>query len=131
MAAKNRPVKWARVGEAHCDSIPFRDDLTIVHAREGQLFHVGNSFLTAPTEHEPQHEANSAFDSASDWLPIDNLQFALDPDGAWYDEAVIGDVMDQDGGDQDDGDERENAPSGAKKKVHLKSGISMSGLVPC
>ena len=50
-------------------------------------------------------------------LPIDNLQFALDPDGAWYDEAVTGDVMDQDGGD-----ERENAPSPAKKKSTFEVG---------
>ena len=126
MAAKNRPVKQARVGEAHRDLIPFADNFAIVHAWEGQLFHVGNSFLTAPAERVPQHEADSAFDSASDWLPIDDPQFALDPDSAWYDEAVTGDVMDQDGGD-----ERENAPSPAKKKVHSKSGIGMSGLVPC
>ena len=120
MATKKRPLKRARVGEAHHDSIPFRDDFTIVHAREGQLLRIGNNFLTAPAERAPQHEADSAFDSASDWLPIDDPQFALDPDGAWYDEAVTGDVM-----DQDSGDERENAPSAAKKKKYIRSRVSV------
>ena len=120
MAAKNRPVKQARVGEAHRDLIPFRDDFSIVHAQEGQLLRVGNNFLTAPAECVPQHEADSAFDSASDWLPIDNPQFALDPDGTWYDEAVTGDVM-----DQDSGYERENAPSTTKKKKYIQSRVSV------
>lgn len=118
--AKNRPSKRARVGEAHRDSIPFGDDFSVVHAREGQLFRVGNNFLTAPAERVPHHEADSAFNSASAWLPIDDPKYALDPDSGWYDEAVVGGVMDQnDVGDQ------ENAPSAAKKKKRVRSRVSV------
>lgn len=109
--AKNRPSKRVHVGEAHHDSIPFGDDFSVVHAQEGQLFCIGNNFLTAPAEHVPHHEADSAFNSASAWLPIDDPKYALDPDSGWYDEAVVGGMMDQ----NDIGDQ-ENAPSVAKKR---------------
>ena len=118
--AKNRPVKRARVGEAHRDSILFGDDFGIVHAWEGQLFRVGNDFLTAPAERVPQHEADRAFDSATAWLPIDDPLYALDPDGKWYDEAVAGDVM-----DQVDGDGQDHAPAATKKKKYTQSRVSV------
>jgi hypothetical protein len=31
------------------------------------------------------------------WEPEDNLEYALDPDGDWYDEAVEADVMEETG----------------------------------
>lgn len=51
------------------------------------------------------------------WLPLDDPKFALDPDGAWYDEVVEGDVM-----------AKENAPSASKKKW-AKSKVSVSDRV--
>ena len=47
-----------------------------------------------PTERSPQHDADQAWSSASNWLPVDNPEYALDPDREWYNEALGADVMD-------------------------------------
>jgi hypothetical protein len=90
--AQNRPSKRQRVGGAYHDPVPFADDFSLIHAREGKLIRVGNELLTAPAERSPQHDDHT-WNSASSWLPADDPQFALDPDGEWYDEAVDGGVM--------------------------------------
>jgi hypothetical protein len=92
--ASNRPAKRQRFGGAYHDTIPFADDLSTIHAREGRLCRVGNGLLTASVERGAQHEVNqTAWNSASTWLPADDPQFALDPDSEWYDEVVDGGVM--------------------------------------
>jgi len=91
--AHNRPSKRQRVGGAYHDPVPFVDDFSIVHAREGKLRRIGNELLTAPAERSPQHEVDRTWNSASSWLPDDDPHFALDPDGDWYDEVVNGEVM--------------------------------------
>jgi hypothetical protein len=92
--AQGRPSKRARVGGSYRDSIPFQDDFSIVHAREGRLRRVSNNVRTAPTERLPQHDIDHAWNSASNWLPIDDPEYALEPDGEWYDDALEADVMD-------------------------------------
>jgi hypothetical protein len=90
--AQGRPSKQTRVGGAYHDSIPFQDDFSIVHAREGRLLHVSNDLQTAPAERS-QHEADHVWNSASSWLPIDDPDYALEPDGEWYDEVLGADIM--------------------------------------
>ena len=90
---QNRPSKRQRVGGAYHDPVPFLDDYSLIHAREGKLIRVGNEVLTAPTERSPHEADNHTWNSASSWLPADDAQFALDPDGEWYDEVVHGEVM--------------------------------------
>ena len=94
LMAHSRPSKRQRVGGAYHDPVPFVDDFSMLHAREGKLVHVGRELLTAPAERSPQHEADRTWDTASSWLPVDDPQFALDPDGEWYDEVMNGEVMD-------------------------------------
>jgi len=91
--AQHRPSKGACVRGAYHNSIPFVNDFSLVHAREGRLLHVSNDVHTAPAERSPQHEAANAWNAASTWLPVDDPDYALDPDGGWYDEALGGDVM--------------------------------------
>ena len=91
--ALNRPIKRQRVGGAYHDPVPVVDDFSLLHAREGRLLRVGNEVLTAPSEHAPQHETDRAWNTTPSWLPVDDPQFALDPDGAWYDEVMGGEVM--------------------------------------
>jgi len=110
--AQKRPSKWARVGGSFRDPIPFADDFSIVHACEGRLIRVGNERIAVPMEHEPQHEADRAWNSAPNWLPVDDPQYALDPDGEWYDKVVDCDIMAQD----DDLGFAEDSPPAAKKK---------------
>ena len=111
--AQNRPSKRARVGGSFRDAIPFADDFSIVHAREGKLVRVGNERLAVPMEHEPHHETDRAWNSAPTWLPADDPQYALDPDGEWYDEVVGCDIMAQ---DDDTGFAEDSIPSSKKKK---------------
>jgi hypothetical protein len=92
--AQGHPSKCARVGGSFHDSIPFRDDFSIVHAREGKLVRVSNDVRTAPMERLRQSDVDHAWNSASSLLPIDDPEYALEPDGEWYDEALGADVMD-------------------------------------
>jgi hypothetical protein len=91
LMAQNRPPKRQRVGGAYHDPVPFTDNFSLIHAREGKLLRVGNELLTAPAERS-QHD-DQTWNSASSWLPADDPQFALDPDGEWYDEVVDAGVM--------------------------------------
>ena len=86
--AHNQPSKRQHVGGAYHDPIPFSDDLTIVHTREGRLIQVRNALLSIPAEQVPQHKTDSSWDLASDWLPINDPQYALDTDGKWHDDAI-------------------------------------------
>ena len=118
--AQRRPSKRARVGGVVRDSIPLLDDYSTVHAREGRLVRVGNEFHTAPAERVPQRESDHTWSNAASWLPHDDPQYALDPDGDWYDEAVGGDVITQDDvGGQD-------LPPTAAKKKRVRSKVSVS-----
>ena len=117
--AQNRPPKRQRVGGAYHDPVPFLDDFSLVHAREGKLIRIGNELLTAPAERSPQHEAdNHTWNSASSWLPVDDPQFALDPDGEWYDEAVYGGVM-------EDNSPSDGLPTATQPKRRPRSKVSV------
>ena len=93
--AQNRPAKRQRVGVggAHRDPVPFADDFTTVHAREGRLARVGRDSLSVPTARLAQREADETWNSAPSWLPADDPQYAVDPDGEWYDEVLDGNIM--------------------------------------
>jgi hypothetical protein len=116
--AHNRPAKRPCIGGAYHDSVPFVDDYSTFHAREGKLVRVGKELLTAPAERSPQHETDRTWNSASSWLPVDDPQFALDPDGEWYDKVMDGRVM----------EDRVplDAPSvSSKPKKHVRSKLSV------
>lgn len=92
LMAHSRPAKRQRVGGAYHDPVPFVDDFSLFHAREGRLVRAGNEVITASDERAPQHEADRTWNAASSWLPVDDSQFALDPDSEWYDEVMDGEV---------------------------------------
>ena len=115
--AHSRPAKGQRVGGAHRDPIPYADNFSAVHAREARVVHVGNQSLSVPTERLILQEPDEAWNSAVSWLPVDDHQYALDPDGEWYDEALEGGVM-EGFGDHADG-------AAAKGKKRVRSGVSV------
>ena len=84
-----RPQKRPRLaaGTAYHDQISVLDDFRAVHGREGRLLRVGNDILTAPASREVQFTSDS-WQDASSWAPVDDPEYALDPDGEWYDEVV-------------------------------------------
>jgi len=108
----HRPPKRARFGGAFHDPIPFSDDFSIVHASEGRVKRIGTESLSIPGEWIPLHTADLAWDFAPSWLPINDPQYALDPDGEWYDEAVGCDIMAED-------------DSAMKKKARVRSKTSV------
>jgi len=120
--AQNRPSKRARFGGAFYDPIPFVNDFSVVHAQDTRLVRVGNEFLNVPVEREPQHAADRTWSEASTWLSPDDPQFALDPNGDWYDEAVECDIMAQD----ESAGFVESSNSSAKKKKRVRSKASVS-----
>ena len=94
--SKSRPSKRQRPddGGAFHDTIPFLDDVHVVHAREGRLRRVARETVwTASTERSSHHASHPTWTTATSWEPLDDPELALDPDGQWYDEAVFGDVM--------------------------------------
>jgi hypothetical protein len=117
--AHNRPAKRQRVGVggADHDPVPFADDFSAVHAREARVVRIGRESLSVPTERLIQREADETWHSALSWLPIDDPQYALDPDGEWYDEVLEGGVMDS-------FDDHSKAPA-AKGKRRIRSGVSV------
>ena len=57
--------------------------------------------------------------AATSWEPLDDPELALDPDGAWYDEAVFGDIMQP----------NDNMPWVALPKKQKKSKVSVCTLI--
>ena len=95
------------------------DNFSLIHAREGKLICVRNDLLTAPAKCSPQHKADhQTWNSAASWLPVDNPQFALDPNGEWYDEAVYGVVM-------EDNPPSDGPPTATQPKKQLQSKVSV------
>jgi len=86
MLISKRPRKRARASHpvSYQDAIPLSDKFGIVYTQEHR-----NTIL-------PQLVAQPATDSwatLTSWSPPDNPNFALDLDGAWYDDAVDTHIM--------------------------------------
>jgi hypothetical protein len=71
------------------------DDSHAVHTCEGCLRRVGKAVLTVPAPCQVQFSSMSWY-MKSAWGPADNPDYALDPDGEWYDKVVEGPVMQED-----------------------------------
>jgi len=118
----SHPIKRQRLdnrlvaeGASRHEFVPFESDgFRNVYAREGRLTRLGPSLATAPSGRLTQ-KSDEQWKVVASWLPLDDPEFALDPDGAWYDEVVEGDVMAE-----------ENAAPSALKKKRAKSRVSVS-----
>lgn len=92
----SRPAKRPRIsyGGAYYDTVPLADgeSVSTVHVSEGRLRKVGNKYQTVPFERVPQ-VLPDAWEEVEEWGPIDDPDYALDPDGKKYDELVEADVM--------------------------------------
>ena len=107
-------------GGVYHDQIPFLNDIHVVHAREGRLWHVAwDTVYTAPPERSPHHASDPTWMAATSWEPLDDPELALDPDGQWYDQAVFGDVMQP----------SDDIPWVALPKKQKKSKVSVSILI--
>jgi len=125
--AQNRPAKrqCVGVGGADHDPILFVDDFSTVHTREGRLVRVGRDSLSVPTARLAQCEADETWNSAPSWLPADDPQYALDPDGKWYDEVLDGNIM------EDLNVHPEDTPATAKGKKRVRSGVLVWSCLSC
>ncbi len=78
-----------QTGRIYHDLIPLEDDFEVVEART--ISCSGPNGLAVETE---QASYAASWNFGSSWAPEDNLDFALDPDGEWYDEALEADIAD-------------------------------------
>lgn len=97
----HNPLKRARLNPgAYRDLLPLPSEASSrpVEAREVQLVCVGGAqtVLQPPPICTTHTEQDSSWANLQTWEPIDDTNYALDPeDGEWYDEAVGQDITEQ------------------------------------
>ncbi|PPQ81349.1 hypothetical protein CVT26_014500 [Gymnopilus dilepis] len=97
--------------------IPLHTDTYLdVHSRDGHLRKLG-SLITPAVVSRLVSTTNTNWSVMTEWAPPDDPEFALDPDGAQYDEVLISDVLK---GDENTGPSLESA----KKKKKNRSKVS-------
>ena len=89
---------------------------------------MGKESLSIPTARFTQPEADETWNAAPSWVPIDDPQYALDPDGEWYDELLEGNIMEN--FDVHPADNQRTAAKG-KKQVHRGVSVSSSFSISC
>jgi hypothetical protein len=67
---------------SHHDRVELTNDFEVVHAREVRVVEHGR--LPRETPRSPQ-KGRTIWTTGVSWTPVDNPEFALDPDGDWYD----------------------------------------------
>jgi len=106
-----RAAKRQRITSYH-DSVPIDDnsDYDVVYHREGLTRRLGNEFISATLSRSaaPDHDL---WASKVTWAPQDNAAYALNADGAGFEDAVEVEVM------QDEG---------AIRKKYTRSRVSVS-----
>lgn len=78
--------------DAFHDAVPVLPQYDIIQASEGRLVHSGSALRTAPLNREAG-PALGTWEAVTVWDPPDDKDYALEPDGAWYDEVLEGEVM--------------------------------------
>lgn len=113
--SSTKPSKRPRLapGTAYHDPVISTGDFTIIQSREGRLRKIGNDTLTAALPRTTEHAAG-AWEEVEEWVTPDDPEFALDPNGAWYEEALEADVM------------TETSLPVPKKKKYKRSRVSVS-----
>ena len=78
--------------------MPFDDDEDYhsIYHREGRVRKAGNDVVTATTSRSVITD-NNLWAAKASWTPQDDLNYALDDDGAGYDDAVEAEVMEDEG----------------------------------
>ncbi|KAF8057953.1 hypothetical protein FPV67DRAFT_1676638 [Lyophyllum atratum] len=79
---------------AYHDRVVLEDDFEVIHTREAQPIRVGNSSRVIESQRSPQR-GRTSWSVGSHWMPEDNTELALDPNGDWYDEALDAPVMEE------------------------------------
>lgn len=93
MSRKNKRSRTAAEGGSYHNFVPLgADDFFDVHCREDRVRKVGfKSFTVPPTRFT--RKDNNQWRTAASWAPSDDPEFALDPNGTLYEEAVEAPVM--------------------------------------
>lgn len=88
-----RPLKRPRTSthDVFHDPVPVFQDYNMIVSMEGRVVRRGNTVLaTSSIQTQP---ALGVWENVEAWEPVDDNEYALDPDGEWYDEALEADVM--------------------------------------
>jgi len=69
------------------DCIPLANDFEVVHAQQAREVHVGNLSRVVGGPRSPQR-GRTSWTLGTSWVPEDNPNIALDPNGDWFNEEV-------------------------------------------
>ncbi|PPQ93609.1 hypothetical protein CVT25_001013 [Psilocybe cyanescens] len=94
MTSKSNPSKRRRTGtkrtlhsHAYHNLLPVFADYDTIYSSEGATRTIGG------TKHAAHVKAAGVWEQVTSWAPPDDNNYALDPDGQWFDEAVEAEVM--------------------------------------
>ena len=71
------------------DHVENPNDYQVIHTQEAHVEKLRQHTVLTPRN--PQR--GTPWNLGNSWLPEDNVEFSLDPDGEWYDEAVDAPIM--------------------------------------
>ena len=114
-----KPSKRRRLDrDSYHDRIDLTDDFEVIHTRETRKIEHGRFVRDTPRDPLKGHTTWTAPDVS--WVPEDDPEFALDPDGDWYDVELRAPIADSTA--------FKDAPTHVrlKKKKTLRSVRSMS-----
>ena len=81
--------KLPKTGRVYRDRIPLEEDFEVVRVQT--VSRSGPNHITVETG---RTSLPSPWTIGSSWAPEDNLEFSLDPDDGWYNEALEADIVD-------------------------------------
>lgn len=90
ITAKRRKIS---TNISYHDAVPFDDDYSVVHSCEPKLRRINKGTIRTTLAERSAQQSTAAWLQTSSWITMDDPEFALDPDGDWYDEIVAGDIV--------------------------------------
>ncbi len=81
--------KLPKTGRVYRDRIPLEEDFEVMRFRTASRS--GPNNITIETG---RTSLSSPWTIGSSWAPEDSLEFSLDPDDGWYNEALEADIVD-------------------------------------
>lgn len=91
----DRPAKKPRTSrpEVYRDAVPVFQDFDTVLSTEASVSRRGNLIQATRPPARTTEPVLGVWETVVNWEPVDDPEYALDPDGEWYDEALEADVM--------------------------------------
>ncbi|KAH9484729.1 hypothetical protein JR316_0001629 [Psilocybe cubensis] len=97
MSNSDRPSKQSRTGHSsYHDTVPSLNRHDVIHVSEGTIRNIGGVFRATRRFESPQRVAGT-WEQVTSWEPPDDEEYALNPDGDFYNTVVDQEVVAEDG----------------------------------